>query len=71
VAWNTDVPATSQVEYGTTTDYGNMTALNTSLVTKRGVDIIGLKRRTVYHFRVRSIAGGIETVSADFTFKTK
>jgi len=70
--WDTDEPATSQVEYGLTTSYGNLTPLDPTLVTSHYVLIEGLARKTTYHYRVRSKdAAENEAISEDYTFKTK
>jgi hypothetical protein len=71
IVWTTDVGASSQVEYGTTTGYGNQTALDANLVTSHAVSLTGLTTGTLYHCRVRSKnSSGVETVSADFAFQT-
>lgn len=71
VTWVTDVPSTSQAEYGQSTSYGSQTGLDTSLVTNHTVTITGLRPDTLYHYRVRSAsAAGLSAVSADFTFRT-
>jgi len=71
VAWLTNVPADSQVEYGTTTAYGSLTTLITTLTTNHTVKLTGLRSSTLYHFRVKSksSSGGAAT-SGDYTFKT-
>lgn len=72
INWTTDEPATSQVEYGLTTSYGNLTPLDPTLVTSHSVTKTGLARRTTYHYRVRSKdAAGNEAISTDRTVKTK
>ncbi|PJC22075.1 hypothetical protein CO059_02920 [candidate division WWE3 bacterium CG_4_9_14_0_2_um_filter_48_10] len=69
--WNTDEPATSQVEYGTTTAYGNSTAINSSLVTFHSVGLSGLTADTTYHYRVKSKdANNNLATSGDKTFTT-
>lgn len=71
VAWFTNEPSNTQVEYGTSTIYGSTTALNTALVTSHSVKLSGLAAGTTYHFRVRSRdAAGNLAVSGDFTFTT-
>jgi Bacterial Ig domain len=71
VTWTTDVGATSQVEYGTTTAYGNLTALNSSLVTSHTTPLASLGANTLYHYRVHSKnSGGVESISGDFAFQT-
>ncbi|MBP6964508.1 MAG: N-acetylmuramoyl-L-alanine amidase [Armatimonadetes bacterium] len=71
-SWTTNEPATSQVEYGLTTSYGNLTTLDANLVTSHSMQVTGLARRTTYHYRVRSKdASGNEAISGDYTIKTK
>jgi hypothetical protein len=71
VTWSTDVPATSQVDYGTTAAYGSSTTLDSTLVTSHSQALGGLAPGTLYHFRVRSGAAGTATaVSGDSTFTT-
>jgi glucose/arabinose dehydrogenase/PKD repeat protein len=71
VTWNTDAPATSQVEYGTTTAYGSLTALDPALLASHAVSLGGLLANTTYHYRVRSTdAGGRLVVSGDFVVTT-
>ncbi len=71
ITWTTDKPATSQVDYGTTSTYGSSTTLNSTLVTSHTVLVSGLTPGTVYHFRVDSTdACGNLSNSPDATFTT-
>jgi hypothetical protein len=71
IVWTTDEAADSQVEYGTTTAYGSSTPLVTIKVTSHSVPLSGLRRKTTYHYRVRSRdAAGNLAVSADRVFTT-
>ncbi len=71
VTWTTDVAATSQVEYGTSTAYGSLTTLDSNLVTSHSVSLAGLTTNTLYHYRVHSKnSSGIETISGDAVFQT-
>jgi Inosine-uridine preferring nucleoside hydrolase/Purple acid Phosphatase, N-terminal domain len=71
VAWSTDEPADTQVEYGTTTSYGNSTTPNTALATAHSQALSGLTAGTLYHYRVKSRdAAGNLAVSPDATFTT-
>ena len=71
VSWLTDEPASSQVEYGRTGDYGSITALDEQLVTSHIVSLDSLEPRMVYHFRVKSTdQAGNEALSGDYTFAT-
>lgn len=42
ITWDTNVDATSQVEYGTTAEYGESTDETTTLVKAHSVDLTGL-----------------------------
>ncbi|MCA9391722.1 fibronectin type III domain-containing protein [candidate division WWE3 bacterium] len=71
ITWVTDESATSQIEYGVTSSYGNLTTKDTALVAGHSVGIINLDELTTYHFRIRSAdADGNEAVSDDHYFTT-
>jgi len=71
ISWNTDEPATSQVEYGLTTSYGSTTLLASTLITSHSVSLSGLSVGTTYHYRVKSKdAEENERISGDYTFTT-
>jgi phosphodiesterase/alkaline phosphatase D-like protein len=71
ITWDTDEPATTQVEYGTTTNYGSTTTLDANLVTAHSAVLTGLTPETEYHYRVISTdAASNTTTSEDFTFTT-
>jgi hypothetical protein len=71
IAWTTDEAADSQVEYGLTSAYGQVSALASPLVNSHSVALSGLSASTVYHYRVKSrdAVGNLAT-SGDFTFTT-
>lgn len=70
VTWDTDIPSTSVVEYGTTVGYGSA-ASSPGMVTSHSVTLTGLTPLTLYHFRVYSTeATGLSSVSGDNTFTT-
>lgn len=70
VRWETNQPATSQVQYGLTTAYGS-SASNSTLKTSHAVELNGLTPGTAYQFRVRSAnAGGLVTTSGNGSFTT-
>jgi hypothetical protein len=71
VHWLTDVLADSQVEYGTTTAYGQATPLQTTMEWVHEQQLTGLQPGTTYHMRVRSrdTLGAVAT-STDVTFTT-
>ncbi len=71
ITWTTSAPANSLVEYGTSTSYGNATAVDPALVTSHSQTLKVLLPDTLYHYRVRSMdASGDEMISGDFTFTT-
>ncbi len=72
VTWTTNEPATSRVEYGTTTAYGSHDhpRLRRSL-SSHSVALSGLNPDTTYHYRVLSAdSAGNAATSGDFTFRT-
>lgn len=73
ITWDTDVNASSQVEYGVSTAYGSSTPeTDTSPgVTSHVVDISSLTSCTSYHYRVLSTDSvGNQRASTDQTFNT-
>jgi hypothetical protein len=71
ITWTTNVPATTQVEYGATTAYGLASPLNSAIVASHRASLTGLALATTYHFRAVSLdAAGAPQVSDDYTFTT-
>lgn len=71
VTWTTNEPASSRVEYGTTTSYGASTALDLALVTGHSQQLTGLLPATTYNYRVVSTdAAGNGATSGNFVFTT-
>lgn len=68
ISWTTDQASTSQVEYGSTANYGSITELDSSNVTSHTVTLTGLTPETTYHYRVRSTNENGSAYSADYTF---
>jgi hypothetical protein len=72
IIWMTSEAADSQVEYGKTSAYGQVTTLASALVSSHSVGLSGLAESTVYHYRVKSRdAAGNLAVSGDLTFTTR
>jgi thermitase len=69
ISWTSDEPASSQVEYGLTNAYGNLSALNSTLDTSHSVTLAGLSPVTTYYYRVRSrdSVGNLGLSSGTFT----
>jgi hypothetical protein len=71
ISWTTDKTSDSQVEYGTTTAYGNSTPVDSTTVTNHSMTLSGLSSATMYHFRVKSRNSVGVNTSGDFTFTTQ
>ena len=52
ISWLTNEPATSQIEYGKTPNYGSMTPLQGDLVINHSIVISKLDPNTSYHYRI-------------------
>ncbi len=71
ITWTTDIPADTQVEYGTATTYGFSTTPNTQMVTSHSQAITGLQANQLYNYRVKSKDSlGNLVVSQNRTFMT-
>ena len=71
ITWTSSTAATSQVEYGTTADYGQTSLNNGTLETNHTITLSGLWPNTTYHYAVISTdAAGGRSVSGDATFST-
>jgi hypothetical protein len=71
VTWSTDVPATTQLAYGTTTALGQLSPLQTAMTANHGVTLSGLISGTTYYFVAQSTgANGATGYSAAMTFTT-
>ncbi len=70
ITWDTDMPSTSIVYYGTTTSYGNNEQDGT-LKTSHSIDLTGLSPDTTYHYKIESANGdGVSSSSSDNAFIT-
>src|SRR6266478_2745889 len=54
VAWTTNVPADSSVDFGTTTAYGTSTPVNSGMVTSHQMTLSSLAAGTTYYYQVNS-----------------
>jgi len=69
VTWTTDEAATSYIDWGLTTDYGETPFGNSTLSLSHSVQMTGLVAGTTYHYRVRSTDALNNTAaSGDFTY---
>ena len=70
IEWTTDVPSTSQLDYGTDSSYGQ-TLYDYSLKTDHKVVINNLTPSTTYHYKITCGAPDhMNITSSDLTFKT-
>jgi hypothetical protein len=58
ITWGTEVPATTQVEYGLTSSYGSTTTLDSRLLKGHVATLTGLSQASNYFFRAISTAEG-------------
>lgn len=72
ISWYTSSLSTSQIEYGETTNYGNLLTVSTvASDSAHMVKLSGLKHSTKYHFRVRGTTVDNEDIfSEDNVFET-
>lgn len=71
ITWTTNEPATSQVQWGTSSSYGNLTTADASLVTSHSVSISNLAAGTAYHAQAISVdEAGNSSASTDLSFTT-
>ena len=66
ISWTTDVPSTSQVNYGTTSSYGSSSVLDSTVTTSHAVTLTGLAPGTRYVYQlVSASANGTSIYGAD------
>jgi phosphodiesterase/alkaline phosphatase D-like protein len=71
ISWTTNELATTQLNYGLTTSYGTVTALDSTLTSSHTVTLSNLSPSTTYHFQVISSDGqGNMSTSSDQVFST-
>ena len=68
VTWTTNIPATSQVHFGTTPNLGPMTLCDSTLVTNHSVQLTGLTNGVLYYLRVQSFYWDSLSISDLYTF---
>jgi lysophospholipase L1-like esterase len=70
IGWQTNNKASSQVDYGATTDYGSNVA-DAATLTSHSLTLTGLTPNTTYHYQVSGTdTFGQSAASADATFTT-
>lgn len=69
IAWTTDQPSTTIVEFGSTASY-EQTLASGSLTTSHALTLANLSSSSTYHYRVSSRnAAGVTATSSDMTFQ--
>ncbi|HWF19290.1 MAG TPA: hypothetical protein VG754_08480 [Verrucomicrobiae bacterium] len=68
ITWTTGAPASSQVVYGLTTNYGSSSTVNSTLATNHGVLLTGLSASNIYYFKAISQFGPVQgTATGSFS----
>jgi len=71
ISWTTNEASDTQIEFGPTTAYGSVTALDPGMLLTHARTLSGLTPATLYHCRARSRdAAGNLALSGDITFTT-
>lgn len=70
ITWTTLEPATTQVEYGLTANFGQTGPDQMANVTRHASRLTGLQPDTGYHFRCVSVSGGVRHVTSERFFRT-
>lgn len=70
ITWTTLAPATSELEYGPTLEFGARSGVQAELATSHVVYLSGLTPDTDYFFRVHSSTSAESYVSRNFSFRT-
>ncbi len=71
ITWVSTETTTTQIEYGITTDYGALSALDEKYTFSHKVVLTGLTPDTTYHYRIKvKDQMDVEYLSDDYTFKT-
>lgn len=67
ITWKTNEPADSQIEWGPYNKWGNLSPLDSNLVTNHSVVITGLNPGSYYNFRIRTKDGAQNLATYDKT----
>jgi hypothetical protein len=71
ISWSTDVPANTELAYGTTSALGQLTPVQAGLANSHGVVLTGLNPGTTYYFVAESTgANGATGYSTTYSFTT-
>ena len=71
ISWGTDRPAVSQIEYGTSPQYGRRTYAGNVFLKEHMLTLSGLAKNSTYHFRITAKdVFGHTAMSEDYTLDT-
>ena len=70
ITWTTIDPATTQLQYGLTTNLGSSTTLQSTLVTNHAVLLTNLTPDTAYYFKALATVGSSQYASSNLVFVT-
>jgi hypothetical protein len=70
ITWATIDPATTQLQYGLTTNLGSSTILQSTLVTNHAVLLTNLTPNTAYYFKALATIGANQYASSNLVFVT-
>jgi hypothetical protein len=70
IRWTTIEPATSEVQFGVTSDLGNSSGIQSSLQSDHEIQLSGLTPDTAYYYRILSSADSQPHISANYFFVT-
>lgn len=70
ITWTTLQPSTSQVQYGSNTNFGSSSVIDPTALTNHSVTLTGLTPNSVYYYRVLSTVGAQQYASSNFFFAT-
>ena len=70
VTWQTDIAATGNIAYGTTTSYGSIGTPEIIASTTHSMTLNSLTEATTYHFQITENNGTASSTSPDMTFVT-
>ena len=71
INWRTAMPTTTQIEWGQSDAYGNITTLDNNFTYDHSVNLSGLTHNKTYHYRIIAYdKDGNKYISGDYTFST-
>ena len=70
ITWTTIDPATTQLQYGLTTNLGSSTTLQSTLATNHAVLLTNLTPNTAYYFKALATVGASQYASSNLVFVT-